>query len=404
MIEKFKKYHQYTLSDFAMDEEYMDAIWHPTDEKAAYWDAVKEALPHLVKNMDAAAFIIKSFQPSDDSAPDEVKDRIWQQVLEESQTGKVIKLERRRRNYGWAAAAIILVILGGAWFVWNSGGSNDSMHQVNVVHDDIAPGGDRAVLTLADGTQIILDSAGNGLIAQEGNAKVVKLKSGEIAYDAATSSSQEIHYNTISTPRGGQYQVTLPDGTKVWLNNISSIRFPTVFGGMDRSVEITGEAYFEVAPNPDKPFKVSFKNSKVEVLGTHFNISAYQDENEERVTLLEGSVKIFRGNQSKIITPEEQAVLSASSDKILIMNQVDVDQVVAWKNGFFQFSNADIRTVMNQIARWYDVQVEYEGRPVTKRFEGTISRSISAANVFKILEATEGASFKIEGNKVIVKE
>jgi ferric-dicitrate binding protein FerR (iron transport regulator) len=208
-------------------------------------------------------------------------------------------------------------------------------------------------------------------------------------------------YNTISTPKGGQYQVTLSDGSKVWLNAASSLRFPATFSGKERKVELTGEGYFEVAHNKKMPFHVTVNDLDVEVLGTHFNINAYADESAIKTTLLEGSVKVVKGNETKIIEPGEQASVTTSEDEINVKQQVDLEQVVAWKNGIFQFERADIESVMRQISRWYDIDVDYHGR-VSEHFGGTISRDVNISDVLKMLEMTGGVNFKIDGKKVIV--
>ncbi len=402
MKEKFKKYHQYTLPDFALDDEYMDAIWHPTEDKTAYWKAVKDAFPHQTGNMEDAAMIIGSFQPSTNTVSDEIKNRIWQQVLDKSEGEKVISIQSKRKNYWWAAAAIIVAMLGGTWFVWNTGNSDNPMHQVNTVQNDIAPGGDRAILTLADGSQIVLDSAGNGLIAQEGAAKVIKLKSGEIAYDAATTASSEVHYNTIRTPRGGQYQVTLPDGTKVWLNAESSLRYPTVFVKDERKVELTGEGYFEVARNEKKPFYVSTDKMEIKVLGTHFNVNTYHDETYYKTTLLEGKVEVTTLRKKVTLNTGEQAKLQVLDMELKISKNVDLDEVMAWKEGLFYFSDASIETVMKQLSKWYDVDVIYQGQMPDRVFRGGMQRSLTLSQALDLLGKNR-INYEIKEKNLIIK-
>jgi ferric-dicitrate binding protein FerR (iron transport regulator) len=207
--------------------------------------------------------------------------------------------------------------------------------------------------------------------------------------------------NTIQTPRGGQYQVILPDGTKVWLNAASSLTYPTAFTGGDRAVQLRGEAYFEVAGNKEKPFKVMVGNMQVNVLGTHFNVMAYEDENAIQTTLLEGAVQVTNGGVSHLLKPGQEGRLDRSSDAFRLLD-VDADEAVAWKNGVFQFGGISIETVMRQIVRWYDVDVEYQGR-TNEHFRGTISRSANASEVFKMLELTGAVHFTIDGKKVIVK-
>ncbi|NII29680.1 FecR family protein [Pseudoflavitalea sp. X16] len=322
------------------------------------------------------------------------------------------------RKMKWqAAAAIGLLISAGAW-LWFSRSPQTGPVAINKTNTTvpIVPGGNKAILTLADGSTIILDSAANGMLSQQGSTKILKTNSGRLAYSPSTGESQgEIAYNTVSTPRGGQYEIILPDGSHVWLNAASSLRFPAAFSGKERTVELTGEAYFEVAKNPSQPFKVFLPplqgppGGAVEVLGTHFNINAYHDEANIKTTLLEGSVKIeaggqtsdFRPQTSTILKPGQQAQISDNSSSIRVIPDIDTEEAIAWKNGKFQFNQADIRTVMRQIARWYDVEVVYEGTVSAEKFEGEIPRNSTLAEVFKILEIS-AVHFKTEGRKIIV--
>jgi ferric-dicitrate binding protein FerR (iron transport regulator) len=278
--------------------------------------------------------------------------------------------------------------------------------------NDVLPGGNKAVLTLGNGATIILDSAHTGALAQQGNTQVVKLNNGQLLYNHTAKNGENsltidhspLTYNTLSTPRGGQYQLVLPDGSTVWLNAASSIRFPTAFTGNERNVEITGEAYFEVKKNAAMPFTVKMNNgASVQVLGTHFNINAYDDEETIKTTLLEGSVKITKDAALAIIRPGEQATLSHKSQtsQNIPVQKVDVEEVMAWKNGAFQFGGATIETVMRQISRWYDVEVEYKGN-ISLHFAGTISRNVNISQVLEMLEKAGGIKTTIKGNKVIV--
>jgi ferric-dicitrate binding protein FerR (iron transport regulator) len=254
---------------------------------------------------------------------------------------------------------------------------------------------------------VVLDSTNNGAITKQGNVTVIKLDDGQLSYKrSASTTSSTISYNTVSTPRGGQYQLVLTDGTKVWLNAASSLRFPTSFIGNDRRVEITGEAYFEVAHDNKKPFFVAVADMNVEVLGTHFNINAYPDERTIKTTLLEGAVKVESQNQSALLVPGEQArllnaPLEDGNRRLQTINHVDLEQVVAWKNGKFQFNQASVETIMRQVSRWYDVEVVFEGPIPDKRFNGKMYRNVNASQVLSILEEG-GIHFRIEGNKVTV--
>ena len=265
--------------------------------------------------------------------------------------------------------------------------------------DDVSPGGDKAILTLADGSTILLNDAQNGTLGQQGNSKIIKL-GGKLTYDLTGKNSEEIVYNTISTPNGGQYQLELPDGSLVWLNSTSSIHFPTSFVGKERRVEVTGEAYFEVAKNRDMPFIVSVSGAEVQVLGTHFNVNAYKDESDVRTTLLEGSVKFVNGIDATMLKPGQQSQLSTNGT-IGVLNNVDVEKVVAWKNGLFDFESAGIETVMKQLARWYDVEIEYKGK-TDDLFIAEMRRNIKLSDALKALELTGKVRFDIQGKKIVV--
>lgn len=302
------------------------------------------------------------------------------------------------------AAAAILIILGiGAYFFINPGAKEDLTETTIPVTEDVAaPANIRATITLSNGQRIYLDSVGNGQLATQDNVKLVKLSNGELAYQTATGKgSKEIKYNTLVNPRGSQVAtITLADGSKVWLNAGSSITFPIGFVGSERKVSITGEAYFEVAHNPAMPFEVSRGETKVQVLGTRFNVNAYDDEADIKVTLLEGSVKTFIGNrQSVIIKPGQQAQVSTF---IKVVDEIDLEQVMAWKNGVFKFRNTNIEEIMRQLARWYDVEISYQGNFADLNFGGTISREANVSELLKRLEATEACRFIISDRKITV--
>jgi ferric-dicitrate binding protein FerR (iron transport regulator) len=304
-----------------------------------------------------------------------------------------------------AAAAIIIGVLAAGTYVLLKDGSSKQIAKTenliqNKSNNDVLPGKNTAILTLSDGSTVVLDEVQNGTVSTQGNTKVLKLDNGMLSYNTLNHKTSEILYNTIATPKGGQYQLVLSDGSKVWLNAASSLRFPATFAGKERKVELLGEAYFEVAKNAAMPFKVKTEGMEVEVLGTHFNINSYEDESSARTTLLEGSVKINHGNTSDLLKPGQQAKLNRDGE-IKIINDADVDEAVAWKEGKFQFDRADIHDVMRQIARWYDVSVDYKGI-VSSHFGGTISREVNLSQVLKMLELTGELKFEIEGRHVMV--
>lgn len=361
-------------------------------------------------------------------------ERIYSNVMNRLavETGdKVIPLWRKNKVW-WVAAGTMLLMATAAYFLFNKKESvPETVRTPKPETKPVMPGGNKALLTLADGSVIVLDSAANGALSQQGKTIVLKKQDGELVYKTGSNGNQEaVAWNTISTPRGGQYQVVLPDGTKVWLNAVSSLRFPAGFTGNERIVELTGEAYFEVASLTTKgvsqkvPFIVKIGapsgiGGEVEVLGTHFNIKAYHDEEAVKTTLLEGKVKVSTFGQfdnqsaspnmknhklqtinSKLLNPGQQAQI-AKNGQMIVDEDADVDEAVAWKNGRFQFTDADVETVMREISRWYDVTIEYAGKIPAEKFEGEIPRSSNITEVFKILELSN-VHCKIAGRKITV--
>ena len=311
---------------------------------------------------------------------------------------------KNKRGY-WptlAIAASILFFLSSAIFllVFHRQQQPLAFNKPIKVKSDVAPGGNKAILTLSNGSTIVLTGAKNGTLASQGNMVINKTADGLISYadNKENASLKSLVYNTATTPRGGQYQFVLADGTKVWLNSASSIKYPVQFIGNERKVELTGEAYFEVAHNARKPFRVVSNGQTVEVLGTHFNVNAYSDEGEVKTTLLEGSVKVSSQNVNSIIKPGEQAQFN--NGKINIKN-VDVDEVVAWKNGFFYFEDNNIQEVMRQLSRWYDVNIKYESNLPSRQFSGEISRNVNASQILDILSFKK-IHYKIEGKTIVV--
>lgn len=359
---------------------------------------------------DTKAELIVTENETEQQLADRIKNRLLETIHQESEE-PVTKL-RRKWQIPAAAAVILILLSAGTYFMFTSKSSKQEVAKTepakSQLKNDIEPGGNKAVLTLADGSAIVLDSASNGTISQQGNIKVLKLDNGLLAYTVngqQVTENDEAFYNTISTPRGGQYQVILSDGTKVWLNAASSIRFPVVFKGTERKVEITGEAYFEVAKNKAMPFKVKATSSEIEVLGTHFNVNAYDDEGSIKTTLLEGLVKVsvpfLTGNQSaKFLRPGQQASINKEG-KINVMDNADTEEAVAWMKGHFQFKSTDLKTILRQISRWYDVDIEYKGN-VNLHFTGQLTRNDNVSKVFEKLEMTGEVHLKIDGKKIIV--
>lgn len=305
-----------------------------------------------------------------------------------------------------SAAAILLLLFSGIWFlVKEKGGKSDSFssrfepgpHYKN----DLRPGSNKAMLTLADGSTIVLDSIHNGQLALQGNSKVIN-QNGHVVYHAG-GNDDVVVYNTMTTPRGGQYQLVLPDGSKVWLNNVSSLKYPTSFQGKSREVELSGEAYFEIAKDAAKPFLVKVRDQRIEVLGTRFNIMAYEDENAEKTTLVEGLVKIVtKQNNSVIITPGQQAIVAGNAGDPAVQ-PADLEEVLAWTHGKFYFKESGIQAIMRQVSHWYDADVQFAGDDFsTIKFSGVISRKASVEELLEIIRSDGRLQFEVEGNRIKV--
>jgi transmembrane sensor len=296
-----------------------------------------------------------------------------------------------------AVAAVIILIASTVFFLLNKNDKEpfDTASTLDY-QNDILPGREGAILTLSDGQVLLIDTSQNGIIAQEGSLHVIK-NNGQIQYSGQTS--PEVLYNTMTTPNGRQYNLVLADGSKVWLNAASSINFPTSFPGDERKVTVSGEAYFEIAHNPSKPFLVSVNGVEIKVLGTHFNVNAYSDEETIKTTLVEGSISIQNNSDRKILSPGQQAEIKNA--EININKNASIEEAVAWKNGAFYFKSADIENLMRQVARWYDVEVVYSAEKPKDRFTGTISRNVNLSEFLKMLEYSE-VNFRIQGRKIIV--
>lgn len=315
------------------------------------------------------------------------------------------------RKWRWAAAAVILLAASGALVMHQIKTQSTKNGSAAIAAADIAPGREGAVLTLANGQQVVLDSLKNGLIASQNGANVV-LTNGQLSYGPAVANPDEVVYNTMTTPKGRQFQLTLPDGTQVWLNSASSIRFPTTFTGKERRVEIIGEAYFEVAKNAQMPFRLDVGDKmEIEVLGTHFNVQAYNNDNTLKTTLLEGSVRVKAQPRAKqtsqsttVLTPGQQAQINqnaADTKSVSVINDADIDKVMAWKNGHFNFEGASLEEVMKQLERWYDIEVVYESGIPDIAFVGKMTKDIPLSGLLIMLEKSK-VHTRLEGRKLVV--
>jgi transmembrane sensor len=312
-----------------------------------------------------------------------------------------IKAYQRRINISgmpFMAAAACLLLLAGFYLLRYRPARDLPALMEN---HQLAPGSPKAVLTLGNGSRIVLDSAANGAIAQQGATQVIKSSNGRLAYKVAAGNETSVYNNTLEVPRGGEYQLVLPDGSRVWLNAASSITYPNVFSGNNRIVQLTGEAYFEVARDASRPFIVSTGGMQVQVLGTAFNLMAYADEDVIEATLVKGAIRVIKGDQSKRISPGEQASLPNGKQEFDISDP-DIEQVLAWKEGEFSFEGNDIKVIMRQIARWYDVQVVYQGDLSKVSLLGVISRKENANQLLEILEKTGKVHFNIDGRTITV--
>lgn len=313
---------------------------------------------------------------------------LFDAVRSEKMLGSILTSGKERRHWDvriwirYAAAAAVLIIVAGLWVVRKDIFDKPTALE-KAKNQDIAPGGNKALLTLSDGKGIELDKVGSGLVARQGNTEITKREDGLVVYNSRSTKAATAGFNKVSTPRGGQYKVQLPDGSKVWLNASSSIRFPSVFPASERRVEITGEAYFEVTKDKSKPFTVSFDGSEVQVLGTSFNVMAYADERVSKTTLVEGSVSIRNKGEHALLRPGQQAALMPGGRIETAFKPVD--EAVAWKEGMFYFKNAGVKDVMRQLSRWYDVEVTYRGEVPVRRFTGRVSRNVNLSEIIGML-------------------
>ena len=307
-------------------------------------------------------------------------------------------------RYRWlgAAAVFLLSLSAVVYFMVNRRKDPGAISQTKLIKPEKQAGRNTAILTLADNSIVELDSLNNGLVATQGGSRVM-LANGQLAYVASTNEkTAAITYNKITTPRGGEYTITLPDGTRVWLNAASSLKFPTVFSTAKREVELTGEAYLDVAKDKEHPFEVKIRNTYVTVHGTEFNIMGYEDEDRIVTTLVEGSVQVTTpGNAPQLLAAGDHAVVKNDSDNFYI-EKADVEEETAWKNGRTYFNGANIRQIMRQVARWYDVDVQYKGNVVNMDFTCTVSRKDQLSKLLNLLELTGAVHFSMEGNTIIV--
>lgn len=369
------------------------------------WCAQSDANQALFDELSDAEYLKNKIKnrPDMPALKAEGWDRLSSRLMEDP-AWRAAPLKRMNwKRYLIAASVVGVAAIGTLLFV-------RSKHDVETVatpiasrlKNDVAPGGNKAVLTLSDGSSVVLDKAAKGIVSDQGAARVVKTDEGKLAYNIILNEKPtEVAYNTLTTPAAGEFQVVLPDGSKVWLNNASSLRYPVSFTGKDREVELQGEAYFEIASNSRQPFKVKVSGVAVDVLGTSFNISAYADEATIKTTLLSGAVRVSKGEVGSLLKPNEQAQVNGAG-KLSVLKDVDVDAEVAWRSGLFHFERADIKTVMKVLARWYDLDVQYEGPVTSHEFGGYIERKLNLSQVLEILQKNQ-VHFDLDGRKLTVR-
>jgi transmembrane sensor len=375
-----------------------------------------DELRHIIGNEENADFFLQKIETRLQSESlvnisetginaDVLFEKIMSKAISINKVNKITPIRKMPFVRNLAVAAGVAMVMGLFWILKVNNpekniGSNhvaESTEGLNVL-----PGSNKATLTLADGKVILLDSNTSKNISSQGVSAVSVSKEGELIYQIAKRDAKaDDVINILSIPKGGQYKLQLADGTMIWMNAASTLRYPASFQGSVREVELTGEAYFEVAHDKEKPFIVKLKNeTRVQVLGTSFNINAYDNENELLTTLLEGSVKVITPIGQQALIPGQQLQIDQSG-KIRVATNINTEEVIAWKNGQFSFHGADLRTLMRQLERWYDIEIEYKGNFPKDRFSGTVSRTANLSQVLKILELSE-VHFKMEGKKLIV--
>jgi ferric-dicitrate binding protein FerR (iron transport regulator) len=307
----------------------------------------------------------------------------------------------------WAAAAIFLVVASAIVFIVQRRQGQSATSHVRVPAEMPVELGNparhnKAVLILGDGHQLVLDSGSNGELVRQGGVRVLKTPDGQLKYEPTKSNDKTVSYNTLRVPKGSQYHLLLSDGSEIWLNAASSLTYPTAFTGRERVVKVDGEAFFNIAKNPGKPFRVKVKDEEIEVLGTQFNVNGYQDEAGVKTSLVKGLIKLHtQDGKTQFLKPGQQS-FSSSPDSFRLIEHFDLNEVVAWKDGLFRFKNQDIQTIMRQLCRWYDIDVSFQGT-VNKHFIGVISRNAPLAKVLDMLSETREVKFEIDKNKIIVK-
>lgn len=390
------------LSHLLHQESFLNYCFGRNDDDVRYWN--KWLADHPEEEMRIEE-LKRTVIMLGNVSHEHLRDKHFEELQQKIAKSSIIPLLTRKKRTIWKpvmAAASVIIVMSAVAVLFRQASKPVKSNAI-AQKNDIRPGRNKAVLTLANGQKITLTDSVNGQIAVQANVKIAKTANGQIAYElpnGVTDDDLAPGYNTIEAPTGGQWQVILPDQSRVWLNAKSSLTYPTYFSGNERKVELKGEAYFEVAHNAKMPFKVSSRGQTVEVLGTHFDIMAYDDDEIMKTTLLEGSVKISNNGYSRILVPGEQAQVSDAGTKVT--NEIDLEDVMAWKNGYFKF-NDNLENVMRKISRWYNIEIKYANNvDPSLRFGGKISRYKNLSSALKIMELTGNVHFKVEGRRVTV--
>lgn len=379
-------------------QRYLDNSLSPDELKELIVQLQQEGRQDTLLQVIQQALVSDAYAAPADAAQ---KDVIFRNILQkaaEQEAPATLQPEKYRSGLWKAAVAAMVIVLAGvaAYFV----ASHRFSRGPALAHEDVAPGANRAVLVLADGRHIPLDSAARGTVAQQGGVTISQTGSGQLDYNGTGANGKEVVYNTVTTPRGGQFRITLPDGTKVWLNAASSLHFPASFPAGERRVEVTGEVYFEVAPQATAPFIVAARGTEVTVLGTRFNVNAYTDEASVNTTLLEGSVRVAHQGRTVTLKPGAQAQVK---EDIRVVDNADTEALMAWKNGRFSCSDIPLENIMRQISRWYDVQVVFKDQ-ITDTYSIEISRDVPLFKLLHFLELSGGVHFEVNEKTIIVKK
>lgn len=390
-------YDQYATAEFLHDEEFVAWVKYPTAERNAYWEKVLATYPQKESQAQKAREMILLLNSVPQPPAAESRARVWENIA----AGMTATRVRRISPWRFATvAASVLVLVSAGLFLYRQSMQKPAAPLAAATHD-VPPGKNAAVLTLANGQQLLLDDSADGLLAKEGGTNIRKTANGQLIYEGEGNKGETVHINRIDIPRGGQYQLTLPDGTKVWLNAATSLQYPSSFTGKDRTVQLNGEAYFEVAQNAGMPFRVTSAGQTVEVLGTRFNINCYEEEDAARTTLIDGRVRLTNDRQiSRILSPGEQCTVLPSGK--MNIRSADLEEVMAWKEGYFIWNKEPLESIMRKLARWYNIEPVYEKPLPATVLSGIVSRSKNLSEVLEVMEMTGTVHFRIEDRKVVI--